>query len=157
MIRLTDLNGARVALLGLGRSGRAALAALRAAGAQVTAWDDQQNLSESGDYRNLATLDWAQERFALLVIAPGIPHRYPAPHPAAALAREQGVPIIGDIELLMRARPKARLIGVSGTNGKSTLVALIGHILQQAGVKVALGGNFGPASLARWMTPVLKA
>ena len=148
MIRLTDLNGARVALLGLGRSGRAALAALRAAGAQVTAWDDQQNLSKSGDYRNLATLDWAQERFEQLVIAPGVPHRYPTPHPAAALARKQGVPIIGDIELLMRARPKARLIGVSGTNGKSTLVALIGHILQQAGVKLALGGNFGPASLA---------
>src|SRR5262249_25499922 len=82
-----------------------------------------------------------------LVLSPGIPHTHPAPHPVAAAARRAGLEIIGDIELLGRAQREAAYVGVTGTNGKSTTTALIGHILRQAGREVQAGGNLGiPAS-----------
>ena len=66
----------------------------------------------------------------------------------AARAKDARKPIIGDIELLARAvhgRPAPRFVGITGTNGKSTTTALIGHVLQQAGRKVEVGGNLGAA------------
>src|SRR5439155_4445584 len=59
-----------------------------------------------------------------------------------------GAEIIGDIELLGRAQPEARFIGITGTNGKSTTTALIGHILAAAGRPVEIGGNLGTAALS---------
>ncbi|HZB93210.1 MAG TPA: UDP-N-acetylmuramoyl-L-alanine--D-glutamate ligase, partial [Stellaceae bacterium] len=85
---------------------------------------------------------------AALVLSPGIPHRFPAPHPVAAEARAAGAEIIGDIELLARARPEATYVAVTGTNGKSTTTALIGHILKAAGRTVETGGNLGTPALA---------
>jgi UDP-N-acetylmuramoylalanine--D-glutamate ligase len=63
-------------------------------------------------------------------------------------AREAGVEIIGDIELLGRARPQACYVGITGTNGKSTTTALIGHILAEAGRPVEIGGNLGTPALS---------
>jgi UDP-N-acetylmuramoylalanine--D-glutamate ligase len=62
-------------------------------------------------------------------------------------ARAASLPIVGDIELLGRARPQARYVGITGTNGKSTTTALIGHILGEAGERVEIGGNLGPPAL----------
>jgi UDP-N-acetylmuramoylalanine--D-glutamate ligase len=93
-----------------------------------------------------AGLDW--RRMAALVMSPGIPHTHPKPHPAAAAARRAKVPLVGDIELLVRSAPAARYVAVTGTNGKSTTTALIGHILKESGREVAVGGNLG--------TPVLS-
>jgi len=81
------------------------------------------------------------------VMSPGIPHLHPKPHAAAEMARAQKVEIISDIEVLMRAQPKAKLVGITGTNGKSTVVTLIDHLLNMSGVKTALGGNIGRAAL----------
>src|SRR3546814_6442967 len=67
-------------------------------------------------------------------------------HPLAAAARSAGVPVIGDIELFARARrslPQHRVVGITGTNGKSTTTALVHHILTQTGVSSLLGGNIG--------------
>ena len=83
-----------------------------------------------------------------LVISPGIPHTYPEPHPVAALAKEHGCEIIGDIELLARAQRDASYVGVTGTNGKSTTTALIGHIMELSGREIAVGGNLGPPALS---------
>lgn len=73
-------------------------------------------------------------------------------HPVAALAIAAGVPILSDAELLYRAvracGGKARFVGITGTNGKSTTTTLLAHILEQAGLPVAAGGNLGPAALA---------
>jgi UDP-N-acetylmuramoylalanine--D-glutamate ligase len=85
---------------------------------------------------------------AALVMSPGIPHTHPNPHPAAAAARKAKVPLVGDIELLVRSTPGARHVAITGTNGKSTTTALIGHILRESGRDVAVGGNLG--------TPVLS-
>jgi len=82
------------------------------------------------------------------VLSPGIPHSFPEPHPAVTRARDAGAAIIGDLELLGRAQPEARYIGITGTNGKSTTTALIGHILAAAGQRVEVGGNLGTPALS---------
>ena len=81
------------------------------------------------------------------MLSPGIPHTHPEPHPVAAAAKAVGVPIIGDVELLLRALPDRRLVAITGTNGKSTTTALIGHILASANVPVEVGGNLGRQAL----------
>jgi UDP-N-acetylmuramoylalanine--D-glutamate ligase len=142
--------GRRVAILGLARSGRAAARALIAGGAQILAWDDNQAVREAAaaviPLSDVEGADWRQ--IAALVLSPGIPHSYPEPHPAVLRARAAGCPVIGDIELLGRAQPDARYVGITGTNGKSTTTALIDHILAAAGKRVETGGNLGTAALS---------
>jgi UDP-N-acetylmuramoylalanine--D-glutamate ligase len=150
MIDLGFMAGSTVAVLGLGRSGRAAAEALLAGGARVLAWDDSAAARAAAQAANiplvdLATIDWRAP--AALVLSPGIPHTFPKPHAAVAQARAAGCAVIGDIELLVRARPGCRFVGITGTNGKSTTTALIGHILAAAGRPAQVGGNLG--------TPVL--
>src|SRR4030095_7936577 len=84
-----------------------------------------------------------------IVVTPGLPLNR---HPIAQRAREAGVEIIGDIELFARARPELpphKVVGITGTNGKSTTTALIHHILQTAGVPSEMGGNIGLPILAQ--------
>ncbi|MFD2263579.1 UDP-N-acetylmuramoyl-L-alanine--D-glutamate ligase [Lacibacterium aquatile] len=146
MIQPARFHNQTVAVLGLGKSGMAAAAALVTAGARVRAWDDNEASRNAALDRNipivdLGQFDWSQA--AALVLAPGIPHTFPKPHPVALAARQAGVPIIGDIELLITADPLAHLIAITGTNGKSTTTALIAHILRMAGRGLEVGGNLG--------------
>ena len=94
-------------MLGLARSGRAAVRSLAGGGAEVLAWDDKPTARDAvgGEVPlfDLADVDW--RGVAALVLSPGIPHSFPEPHPAVAQARDAGVEIIGDIELLGRAQP----------------------------------------------------
>ncbi|NUU48491.1 UDP-N-acetylmuramoyl-L-alanine--D-glutamate ligase [Sphingomonas zeae] len=81
--------------------------------------------------------------FDALVVSPGVPLNT---HPLAAAARAAGVPVIGDIELFAQARrdlPPNKVVGITGTNGKSTTTALVHHILKTAGVPTLMGGNIG--------------
>jgi UDP-N-acetylmuramoylalanine--D-glutamate ligase len=150
MISVDSFTGKRVAVLGLARSGRAAAEALAAGGATVLAWDDNPKVREAvaGELSlyDVTGADWRQ--IPALVLSPGIPHSFPAPHPEVVRARAAGTEIIGDIELLGRARPETRYVGITGTNGKSTTTALIGHILASAGRPVEVGGNLGTAALS---------
>lgn len=146
MIDLAVLKGSSFVVLGLARSGLATVRALMAAGIDFVAWDDnapQRAAAEALGARLVepAAIDW--QRFTALVISPGIPSTFPTPHPVAAAARAAGKPIISDVELLARAQPKAKFVAITGTNGKSTTTALIGHILQSAGVSCEIGGNIG--------------
>ena len=77
-----------------------------------------------------------------------MPLTHPEPHPAAVAAYARGKPVIGDIELLFENSGDAKLIGVTGTNGKSTTSALINHVLQFANISTQIGGNFGPPVLS---------
>jgi len=94
---------------------------------------------------HLAHADW--RGFRLFVLAPGVPLTHPKPHWTVPLAKEAGVEIIGDIELFCRERaalaPRARLVAITGANGKSTTTALLSHILREAGREVEMGGNIG--------------
>jgi UDP-N-acetylmuramoylalanine--D-glutamate ligase len=149
MIAVPGFEGRKVAVLGLARSGLAAAAALSAGGAEVLAWDDSEKtraaVAPEVPLCDPAQIPWRET--AALMLSPGIPHSFPAPHPAVTSARAAGVPIVGDIELLGRAQPDAHTIGITGTNGKSTTTALIGHILGAAGKTVEIGGNLGPPAL----------
>jgi len=78
-----------------------------------------------------------------LVVSPGVPLNR---HPVAARARAANVPILGDIELFAQARPALpshKVVGITGTNGKSTTTALVHHILQSAKIPSLMGGNIG--------------
>ena len=155
----TPFAGQRFAVVGLGRNGVPAARALRLMGADVTAWDD--TVQDSPELRALgvALRDPAPDMagFDALVLSPGIPHRLPRPHPAAAAALASDVPILSDADLLFRAvraaGSRARFAGITGTNGKSTTTALLAHILAGAGVPVGAGGNLGPAALALPLLP----
>jgi UDP-N-acetylmuramoylalanine--D-glutamate ligase len=126
------VNGlARVLVVGLARSGEAARAALEARGVEVVAAD--RTLGNDGD---LALLDGVD----VLVKSPGVPGE--APLPAAARAR--GVPVWSEVELGARLLPNP-LVGVTGTNGKTTTTELLGAIFRAAGRPVEVAGNVGRA------------
>ena len=150
MIDLFYFDGFPVAVLGLGRSGLAAARALMKSGAEVWAWDDNEDRRAAAATAEIPLVDLVHcnwRELTSLVISPGIPHEHPAPHPAAALARRHDCEIIGDVELLARAMRNASYVGVTGTNGKSTTTALIGHVLEMAGRQAQVGGNLGPPVL----------
>jgi UDP-N-acetylmuramoylalanine--D-glutamate ligase len=155
MIPVTIFRGRTVAVFGLGTSGLAACAALKTGGAEVIAHDDQaariaEAAAKGFATRDLREIDWT--RIAALVLAPGVPLTHPEPHWSVQLARTHGVEVIGDIELFCRERRasarKSPLVAITGTNGKSTTTALVGHVLAAAGRDVAVGGNLG--------TPILS-
>lgn len=151
MIAVTAFRDQQVAVLGLARSGLAAAQALLRGGARVLAWDDAPAPRAAAAAAGVPIVDLAASDLGAvkaLVLSPGIPHTYPKPHPVAARARAAGARIIGDIELLAESCGTARYVGVTGTNGKSTTTALLGHILRQAGRTVAVGGNLGTPALA---------
>jgi UDP-N-acetylmuramoylalanine--D-glutamate ligase len=153
-------RGKRFAVLGLARSGAATVRALVAGGASVLGWDDNQAAREKlweqlkadreaeGTESGFTSKDWVNfpidlARFDAVILSPGVPLNT---HPIAAKARDAGVPIIGDIELFAQARgelPAHKVVGITGTNGKSTTTALIHHILETAGIPARLGGNIG--------------
>ena len=163
MITARAFAGKHYAVYGLARSGRATVKALIASGAKVTAWDGKSEARETAvdevmslshdlesaelSIADLDTADLAQ--LDSLVVTPGLPLNR---HPIAQRARDAGVEIIGDIELFARARPELpphKVVGITGTNGKSTTTALIHHILQTAGVPTTMGGNIGLPILAQ--------
>lgn len=162
MISVQGVDGQRVAVLGLGRSGRATAAALQAGGAHVVVWDDGADIREEAATEGWEVADltgdaaW-EHGFASLITSPGIPHLYPAPHPAIAQALVRGIPVDNDIGLFFRslATPEwerfdiaPRVIAVTGSNGKSTTAALIHHVLTQSGRVAQLGGNIGRGVLS---------
>ena len=150
MINLSFLRGSSYIVLGLARSGLAAVRALMAGGVECAAWDDSAETRKAAADAGIKLaepdkIDWS--KITALVISPGIPSHLPKPHAIAAAARAAGKPIICDIELLARAETKARFVAVTGTNGKSTTTALIAHILESAGWPSQVGGNIGRGAL----------
>jgi UDP-N-acetylmuramoylalanine--D-glutamate ligase len=151
VIEVTPCRGQTVAVMGLGASGMAAAKALVAGGARVLAWDDSEAKRQEAAAAGLPIADLREANWQdidLLMMSPGIPHRFPKPHAVAAAARSAGVDIVCDVELLARSRPDARFVGITGTNGKSTTTALVGHILASTGRDAEIGGNLGPAALS---------
>ena len=135
----------KYAVLGLARSGRATVEALLASGAEVMAWDrSEEARAEFADRVELADpVEADLTGFAGVVVSPGVPLNT---HPIKPHADSFGVPVIGDVELFAQARehlPPHEVVGITGTNGKSTTTALVHHILKTAGVPTTMGGNIG--------------
>jgi UDP-N-acetylmuramoylalanine--D-glutamate ligase len=151
-VALTHLRDRSIGVFGLARSGLATVRAAVAGGAaDVIAWDDREEARRQAAELGAIPVEpseWPWERLESLVLAPGVPLTHPQPHPIVALAREAAVEIVSDIELLWReGEGRARIVGITGTNGKSTTAALIGHVLATAGIPVSVGGNIGRAAL----------
>ncbi|NNF93283.1 MAG: UDP-N-acetylmuramoyl-L-alanine--D-glutamate ligase [Altererythrobacter sp.] len=155
MITAKAFAGKSYAVLGLARSGAATVEALLASGANVTAWDRQDVAREPFEGRcDLADpLEMDLTGFDGVVVSPGVPLNT---HPIKPHAEKFGVPVIGDIELFALARPELpphKVVGITGTNGKSTTTALVHHILKTAGVPTTMGGNIGLPILAQEPLP----
>ncbi|WP_234729885.1 UDP-N-acetylmuramoyl-L-alanine--D-glutamate ligase [Acidocella facilis] len=152
-------SGKSYAVVGLGRAGLPAARRLRDLGADVLVWDDGEASRQAAAAEGLAVGQPSESgrRFDALVLSPGIPHRLPKPHPQAAWALAQGIPVLTDAELLYQAvrasGSKARFAGITGTNGKSTTTALLAHILHVAGIPTEAGANLGPAALSLPILP----
>lgn len=135
----------KYAVLGLARSGRATVEALLASGADVLVWDDRAEAREpyAGRCAIGDPLEADLTGYAGVVVSPGVPLNT---HPIKPHADSFGVPVIGDVELFAQARadlPPHKVVGITGTNGKSTTTALTHHILKQASVPTTMGGNIG--------------
>ena len=151
---LMDLKGRKALVVGLGKSGVAAARLLHARGASVAATDGQTaaqlegTASAPGPLAALAGVlteaflgGLTAEAFAgrdLVVLSPGVP----LSQPLLQDARARGVELIGEVELASRLL-EGPLLGVTGTNGKSTTTALAAHLLRTAGLSVFAGGNLG--------------
>jgi UDP-N-acetylmuramoylalanine--D-glutamate ligase len=153
MIPARAFANSDVGVFGLARSGQSSVVALAAGGARVHAWDEKEKAREKAA-RAGATIapfgEWPWERIKALILSPGVPLTHPRPHDAVMAARRVGAEIIGDVELFAREitpdrrkTNKAPVIAVTGTNGKSTTTALIGHILSSCGYAAEVGGNIG--------------
>lgn len=132
-----------LAILGLGISGKAVADACIAANIPYHAWmDDEATREKLKDKYALHDFSNDLSNYYALVPAAGIKQS----HPIIQKALDQGIKILSDIDLLAQSAPEATYIGITGTNGKSTTTALIGHILKEANKKIAVGGNIGTAA-----------
>src|SRR5512147_1990170 len=155
---MMDVVGKKVTVVGLARSGVAAARLLQEAGAVVTVADQKdkaalgpvfEQLDQSTVAMTLGTrYESAIETADLVVISPGVPYRLEALN----RARHRGVKVISELELASRFL-SAPVLAVTGTNGKSTTVTLIGKMLAEQGKRAFVGGNLGTAlSEAAWTT-----
>jgi UDP-N-acetylmuramoylalanine--D-glutamate ligase len=156
MIPVRGFEGKTVAVFGLGRTGLTAARALIAGGAKVALWDEKVASREAAAAEgfpvvDLEAADWRQ--FDALMLSPGVPLTHPKPHWTVQKAKAAGVEILGDIELFARtvaaapAHKRPKIIAITGTNGKSTTTALIGHLCASAGRDTRIGGNIGQGVL----------
>ena len=161
MIPVKGYKGAKVAVLGLGRSGLATAAALQAGGAEPLLWDDSPEARAKAEAEGYVLADLSRnaslDGVSCLVTSPGIPHLYPAPHPIIARALEAGIPVDNDIGLFFQSaagdewaemETPPKVVAVTGSNGKSTTTALIHHILTEAGRPTQMAGNIGTGVLS---------
>jgi UDP-N-acetylmuramoylalanine--D-glutamate ligase len=151
MIAVRSFAHQDVGVFGLARSGLASVRALKAGGARIHAWDDKETARIAAEAEGANVLpwrDWPWEKIRALILSPGVPLTHPAPHEIVVKARTSNAEVIGDIELFAReirsdGKNRAPIIAITGTNGKSTTTALVGHILSSSGFDAQIGGNIG--------------
>ncbi len=120
-------------------------------GATVFAWDDSDAsqhvaMAEGLPVSNLHDVDF--KSLDCLVLSPGVPLTHPDPHWTVIKAKAASIEVIGDTEVFAREikGSGAKIVAVTGTNGKSTTTALIGHVLTSGGIDAHVGGNIGLAA-----------
>lgn len=150
MIVVDQYKDKQVGVYGLGRTGVSVIASLVAGGATVLAWDDGEAARDAAGNAGAMLMppsDWNWMGVEALILSPGVPLHFPEPHSIVEMARQAGVPVLGDTELFARALSDSdadvKVVGITGTNGKSTTTALLSHILKRCGLSVQTGGNIG--------------
>lgn len=146
---MTAIKYKNIYIIGMGVSGISAAKALSELGHKIYIYDDNKKLSDIS--KNLSNCKFIHydhikwDSLDYLVLSPGIPTKLPKAHPAIKYAIKHKVKITIDIELFLNLVPKANIIAITGTNGKSTTTALINHIFKHNGYDVFMGGNIGEA------------
>ncbi|MDG7056291.1 MAG: UDP-N-acetylmuramoyl-L-alanine--D-glutamate ligase [Wolbachia endosymbiont of Meromenopon meropis] len=149
-MQLGKYKNQNVAVFGLGKTGLSVIHALIKVGAKIYAWDDNKKqmvnakmLYQRCNFIHPREYHWHEIR--MLILSPGISISHSTPHWIVKLARKYDCRIKSDIELFLETKKATnqRIIGITGTNGKSTTVSLVEHILKFAGKKVSAGGNLG--------------
>ncbi len=145
-----ELRGKYVLVLGTKRSGLAAIelllkhgARVRAMDAQLPTPDEQKKFAELGVTVVTQEIENMTDRGQLpdaIVLSPGVPYDLPM----LVSARQRGIPVIGEVELASYFL-KGPIIGITGSNGKTTTTALTGHLLRECGIACQVGGNIGNA------------
>ncbi len=149
-----ELEGKRVLVVGLARTGIVVSLFCAAYGARVTGIDEKPETALTSTAEKLRAAGVALEFVVsrpevfvnqdLIIVSPGVPAKLPG----LELARNRGIPVWSEIELAWRLL-RGKLVAITGSNGKTTTTALIGHILQSAKIPVLVGGNIGTPLLAR--------
>lgn len=134
-------------ILGLARSGLAAVQSLTTVNCPCYIWDDSikgQEKAQSLGFDPIRPENWPWQQLTAVIISPGIAHT----HKAAQMAKEHNIPLWGDVELFTKAYHNNPLLAITGTNGKSTSTALLAYVFDQLNMPHVVGGNIG--------TPVLS-
>lgn len=134
----------KIGIFGLARTGKATYEAIKDK-FDILCWDGNQKTREGfkqshSEAKILDFDDQAWKELDAIVVSPGVPLKYPSKHQLQILAEENNIELISDIDLFYQLNKNKKFIAVTGTNGKSTTVSLIGHIL---GKRCAVGGNIG--------------
>ena len=146
-----DGLAAKTLIVGLGVTGLSCARFLASRGVQVAVADSRDEPpgldALNAEYPDIAVFlgafdDALFDRAERLVVSPGVP----VATPQIDAARRRGVPVVGDIELFVQAA-QAPIVAITGSNGKSTVTTLLGEMARASGVRVAVGGNLGPAAL----------
>ena len=130
-------------ILGLGISGLAAFEFLRKKNKNVVVFDDKlkPNLKLEKYWKNYVDWDW--DKLKRIIISPGIKIIGKNKHPIVTFAKKHKIELHNEIELYFEQKPKSIVIGITGTNGKSTLASLISYILTENKINNIICGNFG--------------
>ena len=141
MINLSFASGKKIGVIGLGKTGLSAIQALRMNGAQVFAWDDNEEKRAQATANGISILNLSESSVDFLLWSPGIAHYGPNAHPLAIQAKGMNIPLVCDIDLLSQSVTQD-VLAITGTNGKSTTTALVAHTLAQFR-PTQVGGNIG--------------
>ncbi|MBF0124971.1 MAG: UDP-N-acetylmuramoyl-L-alanine--D-glutamate ligase [Magnetococcales bacterium] len=146
-----------IGVIGLGRSGLAAVHFLAQRGQSVLACDEslQSDVATIQDLPGVTCLlgplpESQLARCHEILLSPGVPRH----HPVVDRLCRSPIPVINDVEYLYRLAPQARFVGITGTNGKSTVTTLVGEMLRRSGQQAPTGGNLGVAALELWQPQV---
>ena len=136
----------KVGILGLSKTGISSIKFLKKKGFDVFGWDDNKKILSKikKNGLNIQILNKANlKKMIFLLVSPGIPSSGKKKHVILKQARKEKVEIVNDVELFFRFNPEEKYIGVTGTNGKSTTVCLLNHILKKLKINNSLSGNIG--------------
>ena len=137
-----NINGKKVGILGLGISGMSAANSILAGGGEIFAYDDNHINNKIDKIDFIDPKNWPWKILDQILVSPGIP----LSHPVIKKAKRLNIKIINEIDIFAQSLPKAKVIGVTGTNGKSSTSSLIGHIINYNGINAEVGGNIGKAA-----------
>ena len=134
-----------IAILGAGKTGLSAYKHYKSLKYNIVIWDENPAVVEKlkDNYKFISFREWDYENLDFIIVSPGISLEYPHKHHVLEYAEQNNIKIYCDVELFIQENPQIKYIAVTGTNGKSTVTALIKHIFEECGKKCTYAGNIG--------------